>query len=278
MKIFILPFFITFFSVSLFAQKPLPEFTVEQKSKTKILISWINPFETCIQLNVQRSFDSLKYFKTIFSPNSPELPQNGFIDAAFPNAKMYYRIFYVLNGGAYFFSNSKMADSISINPTNPSQNISKINQYKSNEQQAIEERKIVTIYVKDIFLKQLDQNEYKLFRDSIIYQTKDTLYIINEGQISIKPFVAKYIWKPSNYIFSSKTGHVSILIPLAKIRNYRIVFYNEEGDELFEIKHVKDTELTLDKTNFLISGWYYFELYEDKKLLEKNKFYLPKDF
>lgn len=278
MKIFFLTFLATLLSVTLFAQKPLPDFNIEQKSKNKILISWNNPFETCIQLNVQRSFDSDKNFKTIFSPNSPELPQNGFIDAAFPNPKMYYRIFYVLKGGAYFFSNSKLADTISNKTTTSPQIINNTNQYKSNEQQAIEEKKIVTIYIKDVFLKQLDQTEYKLFRDSIIYQTKDTLYIINEGQISIKPFVAKYVWKPSNFIFSNKTGNVTILVPQAKIRNYNIIFFNEEGDELFEIKHIKETELTLDKTNFMISGWYYFELYEDKKLLEKNKFYLPKDF
>lgn len=278
MKIFFLTFLATLLSVTLFAQKPLPDFNIEQKSKNKILISWNNPFETCIQLNVQRSFDSDKNFKTIFSPNSPELPQNGFIDAAFPNPKMYYRIFYVLKGGAYFFSNSKLADTISNKTTTSPQIINNTNQYKSNEQQAIEEKKIVTIYVKDVFFKQLDQTEYKLFRDSIIYQTKDTLYIINEGQISIKPFVAKYVWKPSNFIFSNKTGNVTILVPQAKIRNYNIIFFNEEGDELFEIKHIKETELTLDKTNFMISGWYYFELYEDKKLLEKNKFYLPKDF
>lgn len=278
MKIFFLTFLATLLSVTLFAQKPLPDFNIEQKSKNKILISWNNPFETCIQLNVQRSFDSDKNFKTIFSPNSPELPQNGFIDAAFPNPKMYYRIFYVLKGGAYFFSNSKLADTISNKITTSPQIINNTNQYKSNEQQAIEEKKIVTIYVKDVFLKQLDQTEYKLFRDSIIYQTKDTLYIINEGQISIKPFVVKYVWKPSNFIFSNKTGNVTILVPQAKIRNYNIIFFNEEGDELFEIKHIKETELTLDKTNFMISGWYYFELYEDKKLLEKNKFYLPKDF
>lgn len=270
--------FLLFFCFQIQAQKYLPDFTVEQKVGNKILISWNNPYESCIQLSVQRSFDSTKNFKTIFAPNSPELPQNGFIDAAYPNPKMFYRIFYVLKGGAYFFTNSKLADTITKNVKPVQQKITTPQNYKSNEQQAIEEKKIVTIYLKDSLLTRLDQDEYKHFRDSIIYQTKDTLYVLTEGQVTIKPYVAKYVWKPSHNIFSNKQGHVSLLLPLAKIKTYRVVFFNEEGEELLEIKHVKETELIIDKTNFFVSGWYYFELYENNKLIEKNKFFLPKDF
>ena len=47
---------------------------------------------------------------------------------------------------------------------------------------------------------------------------------------------------------------------------------------LFELKDVKEKNFKIDKTNFYHSGWFKFELYENGELLEKNKFYLPKEF
>ena len=87
------------------AQSALPDFSVKELSQGKIQISWINPYSNCIQLAVQRSSDSINNFRTIFSSQSPELPANGFVDnRLFLQTKTYYRIFYVLKGGAYFFS------------------------------------------------------------------------------------------------------------------------------------------------------------------------------
>jgi hypothetical protein len=36
--------------------------------------------------------------------------------------------------------------------------------------------------------------------------------------------------------------------------------------------------LLLDKANFMQAGWYLFEIYEDGKLLEKNKLFINRDF
>ncbi len=92
------------------AQDTLPGFTVRSLSKGKVQISWINPYQSCIQLAVQRSYDSLKFFQTIFSAQSPGLPQNGLVDNnAIPGSKYFYRIFYVVEGGNYFFTKSKSA-------------------------------------------------------------------------------------------------------------------------------------------------------------------------
>ena len=43
-------------------------------------------------------------------------------------------------------------------------------------------------------------------------------------------------------------------------------------------KTVKESYITLDKANFLHAGWFWFELYEEGKLKEKHRFYIPKDF
>ncbi len=85
-------------------------------------------------------------------------------------------------------------------------------------------------------------------------------------------------WIPSSFIYTNKEGYVFINLLDAKQRKYRIKFLEEDGSVLFELKNVKETALTLDKANFYHAGWFNFELYNDEKLLEKNKFYLSKLF
>ena len=87
------------------AQKTLTNFSVVEITKGNNKISWHNPYKTCIQLSVQRSTDSINNFRTILSAHSPELAENGFIDKKAPeNSNVYYRIFYTLKGGDYYFS------------------------------------------------------------------------------------------------------------------------------------------------------------------------------
>ena len=101
---------------------------------------------------------------------------------------------------------------------------------------------------------------------------------MGNDEVLWKQFVPKIIWKPSEYIFTNEDGYATIKLPLYNKHKYHIIFFNEKGTELFKIKQVKEDGLILDKTNFLHAGWFYFELYEDDKLKEKNKFYLLKDF
>src|ERR1700741_3997028 len=97
---------LTYFN--LFSQHTWPRFSVQDLGNNRIRISWVNPFPFLTQLNIQRSFDSGNYFRTIFLAQSPELPQNGFIDNNAPGNRYYYRIFYA-NGAEYSFTASKRA-------------------------------------------------------------------------------------------------------------------------------------------------------------------------
>lgn len=101
--------FLLFIYIGVFGQqKPLPEFYVTQGPHNSNLISWVNNFgDDCIQLNVQRSSDSINGFRTVFSTPAPELPSNGFTDKTAPPGRVFYRIFYMLNGGSYYFTASK---------------------------------------------------------------------------------------------------------------------------------------------------------------------------
>lgn len=248
------------------AQDTLPRFTVRELGNNRVQISWINPFESVVQLSVQRSFDSLKNYKTIFSPQSPNLKQNGYVDTKVPvGTRMYYRIFYVLSGGTYFFTVSKkpgggveIGGPTAAGPTDPDQ--------------------LITVKLKDAIIGQFTQPQYWKFRDSIVYQTKDTLFAISAFEIILKPYAAKQMWKASQYVFTTRNGFINVKLPQANSRHYKLVFFEEDGTPLFEINRVKESSLIIDKANFIHSGWFLFDLYENGALLERNKFYVARDF
>ncbi len=270
-------------------QDTLPNFSVYEIGKNKVQISWVNPFPNCIQLSVQRSFDSLKFFSTVYSAQSPNLPQNGFADAKMPpGVKAFYRIFYVLEGGKYFFSISKpvgkppivVNNSVKKKPTESDERVSiEIPKLEKNEAEpAMPIKQYITIYkrTKDSMFLKLEYKDFRRFRDSIIAKTKDTLYTLGANDILFKPLIVKPIWKASTYVFTNKEGYVVLHLPKAKQSKNKLVIYEEDGTELFTIPQIKEADLVLDITNFNHAGWYFFELFEDDKLKEKNKFYLPK--
>ncbi|MGZ5191743.1 MAG: hypothetical protein ACXWCZ_12075 [Flavisolibacter sp.] len=109
---------------------------------------------------------------------------------------------------------------------------------------------------------------------------KDGITEYINGDVPVtKPAVQKKPeFVPSFYVYTNKDGYVFINLPDADRKKYHIKFFETDNSFLFEIKSIKESGLTLDKTNFLHSGWFNFELYDNEKLVEKNKFYLSKDF
>lgn len=110
MKVISLALGFLFFTASLsFAQysDTLPNISVQNKGNGKIVVSWINPFKVVKQISVQRSFDSLKNFKTINSVPYPMTYNNGIVDARAITSDMFYRVYVLLDSGKYFFSPSK---------------------------------------------------------------------------------------------------------------------------------------------------------------------------
>lgn len=99
-----------------------------------------------------------------------------------------------------------------------------------------------------------------------------------EGNKETKEVIKKPEFVPSFYVYTNKDGYVFINLPDAEKQKYRIRFFEEDNTPLFEIKNIRKSGLTLDKTNFLHSGWFGFELYNDDKLVEKHKFFLGKEF
>ncbi len=282
---------------SIIAQDTLPGFTALSRGAGRNLISWFNNYPVITQLNIQRSADSSKNFKTILTVPDPSLPQNGFVDTKAPVGNVFYRLFIVLDSGKYVFSKSRRAvpdtGSYQAFPAESNNSVADkrvIVSSNLNEKEAdkIKEKletaktaapeKFFTLVRRDSIIAQYPEKYLKRFRDSVINRTKDTLLFNNIDTVVIKPFVPKPVYKPSQYVFTEKDGHVSISLPLALEKTYSIKFFEDDNTDLFEIKKVTKPQLILDKSNFHHAGWFRFELYEDGTLKEKHRFFIARDF
>ncbi len=293
----IIAFSFVFFSlINSWGQDTLPNFTTQPIGANKAQISWVNPYNNCVQISVQKSYDSLRFFKSIFSPLSPELPVNGFVDNEYlPEIKTFYRIQYVLENGSFYFSNSRVPKLVAkantkvanISPKEPKKSILILNDSITSTSknpmlitEIPKEERIIKVFKQhlDSLKFSFIEDEFYAFKDSILKRTKDTLYSIATDYFVWKPFVPIPQWKPSLHIYTNSNGMINFDFPNYKQHYYRVIIYNPMGKEVLRIKQIKNESLVLEKGNFVAAGWFTFEIYEDEKLKEKNKFYLNRDF
>lgn len=235
--IFFLSFLFLIFLSGVHAQNTLPNFSVKNTGG-KIIVSWKNSYKVpAANLNIQRSYDSLRNFTTIGSVLNPQSSENGYFDANPPYNNMYYRIFISFDGGSFLFTESKHPE-------------------------------------KDIpysILKTADG------RDSIVQTEPVELmpWQVNpflDSSLIVVPGAAPQ----SKRIFMGKED-VILDLPYAGTKKYIVRFYDELNKMILELKDLKEQYLILDKVNFVRSGTYSFEIYEDGILLEKNFVVIPKD-
>ena len=209
-----------------FAQDTLPKISVTQLGN-KVLVSWVNPFESVTTINIQRSYDSLKGFTTIGSVLNVKARENGYVDSKEFIPSQYYRVFISFEGGSYLFTKSHRPS------VDTAAKVAEVNENEVKENG-----------IKEI-IKQLPP--------------------------------AKTYFIPSKRVYTGKENNVIISLPDADKKKYSIKFFEQDGTPLFEIKKVTETYLTLDKVNFMHAGLFNFEVYADGLLVEKHKFYIPKD-
>jgi hypothetical protein len=82
---------------------------------------------------------------------------------------------------------------------------------------------------------------------------------------------------PSRRIYTAKDNNIIINLPDFETHKYAVKFFDEDNKPLFELNRIKEGYLIIEKMNFLRAGWFYFEIYDNGKLIEKNKFFIPKD-
>ena len=146
----------------------------------------------------------------------------------------------------------------------------------------IEVEKILFVKRRDSVIMLLAGNQVRRFSDSLVKQTKDTLYFVNADTLQIKPYIEVYkepkeVYKISPFVFTAKDGNITIALPDCKTKKYFVAFFETDNTPVMEVKDIKDPMLIIDKTNFGHAGWFRFELYEDGKLKEKNKFLIPRE-
>jgi hypothetical protein len=240
MKKLILLFLLIFPAIDkdVFAQDTLPHFSVRNVGNKRIVIDWHNPFENVKQISIQRSFDSLKNFKTILTIANPGLPENGYLDTKAASDHMFYRLYLMLDKGMFLFSETKKpvldtfvtSRGMMIKPDIP--------------------RLVHTLP---------GDNEFNL------------PVVGNNG-------LKTETWVPSKYVYTLKDGYIRISLPEDPAKKYNIKFFTLGDEFLFELKDIQEKNFKIDKANFYHAGWFKFELYEDEELKEKNRFYLPREF
>lgn len=241
----IVPAFIILFVCSIsHAQSldTLPKFSVRNTGNNKYVISWVNNFKNIRQISIQRSLDSLKGYRTILTVPDPTTPENGFVDTRASNDHNFYRLYIMLEKGVYFFSPVKKPfyDSIAM------------------------KKKIL-----------IEGNMDK----------SGSLDSLNRPNLNVKEKIITNSFIASKYVYTYQDGYVRINLPedenlitgKAK-KKYTLKFFDDKDNLVFELKEIKLRNFKIDKSNFYRSGWFKFELYEDGKLFEKHKFFIPKEF
>jgi hypothetical protein len=80
----------------------------------------------------------------------------------------------------------------------------------------------------------------------------------------------------SRYVRREKNSSLKIVVPFSRGR-YRIRFFDQREQFLFEIGHIRDSLLIVEKMNFLHAGLFQYELFKDDVLVEKNSFIIKTD-
>lgn len=275
-KSFVLILFINFICYPVVAQDSLPKLSVRSKSG-KVILAWQNPYRDVVQINIQRSYDSVKNFKTILSVADPSAVTNGYLDSKTPDLRQFYRLYVQRKGGMYFFTNGyrpmpDTAKAVAKQNPPPKPGLPKA---AAGPSDAAPLESPVTLNKEDFATE--NTGSKKIEKNS-----SGRKKLSNTKQVGLDSAKAdapdlQEINVPSVFVHTNSQGHVVVALPPEKSSQYTLKFYREDGTPLFTMNKIRESQLTIDKTNFVKAGWFKFELYENNLLKEKNKFFIPKE-
>jgi len=263
------------FMITVNGQSTLPDFQVIQRNGVNI-ISWNNEIKEITQLIIQRSVDSLTGFRSIVSMPDPTTLTNGFVDRKSGSKLFFYRIFYVMPGGRYVFTESQKPK-VEIPPPVIQPAIK--NQPTPNPAPVIVTTD-PTITKKEfqVIIKKLPDTAVS--RLSLVYQ-KIGLSQYNWRTITILPKTEKLLnddtFVLSSLIYTNGEGNLIISLPDAPKNRFTLRVFREDKSLLFEMKHIRENQLLIDRSNFHNSGWFRYELREGERIRERNRFYIKPD-
>ncbi|WP_407521510.1 hypothetical protein PDL71_12500 [Lacibacter sp. MH-610] len=244
----------------------LPNFSVKKKAGV-ITVSWASNYKNASQINIQRSKDSNRNFITIHSTPNPNARSYSFEDKLAKYDTGYYRVFVLFEGTNYFFTKPKRAIEetgtvVTAIPVKPNETVKEKPKPVTYNKPATETKEKPEVEINSTGPVSTSGRE-----------TKKTIKI----PLPASTIPVKKAWEPSVYVYTADDGNVEINLPDALKKNYSVTFLREEGRPVFALPQIKQTRLKLDKASFLKSGWYYFELRENGKVVERNKFLITRD-
>lgn len=256
-------------------QSTLPDFQVIQRNGVNI-ISWNNEIKEITQLIIQRSVDSLTGFRSIVSMPDPTSSTNGFLDKKSGSKLFFYRIFFVMPGGRYVFTESQKPK-VEIPPPVIQPAIKKQPIPNPAPVTVTTDPPITKKEVQVIIKKQPDTAVSRL---SLVYQ-KIGLSQYNWGTITILPKTENLLnddtFVLSSLIYTNGEGNLIISLPDAPKNRFTLRVFREDKSLLFEMKHIRENQLLVDRSNFHNSGWFRYELREGERIRERNRFYIKPD-
>lgn len=263
-------FIVTIFSsfcIQSFSQKPLPDFDIKKGSQNQKVISWRNNYGDMLSvLNVQRSNDSIRNFRTLYSEPNPSLSVNAYTDMKPIPGMDYYRLYYQMKNGSYYFTKAKKVASGFI--------ADGLYDHLNAQHVIIKGDKERTISI----------TTFHKVADSVLNNTSDSIFYLADSTVSYKHFnpiaamsygstESNSLIPVSNYLFLNSNGNLVIRLPQNKLYDYSMTIYQPSSNTvLYKIKHFSNPEVILSKSSFLRSGFYPYELYENGKLKERSKF------
>jgi hypothetical protein len=273
----------------------LPDFSVK-KINEQIIISWHNLFKNAIQINIQRSREPNKSFITIHSTPDPKARHYKYIDKTLPHDSCYYRIFILFEGTNYQFSKvvrpihtietnvtsvveitQDSSDKKTISVPEKKEEKEIIIQIPAEKKQDAEiispAKEIIPVYKKNEMISSEMKLEYKTHNYAA--KSKNNLF-----RFKISPPTTlknKKTWTASPYIFTGDDGNITIRLPDVITKKYTITFLKEEGRPLFVLNTITESPMSIDRSSFLRSGWYYFEIRREGEVIERNKFLITRD-
>jgi hypothetical protein len=267
--------------VNTFAQDTLPKISVKHK-QGKVIVSWVNPYADVVLINIQRSADSLKNFKTILSVADPGAVTNGFLDGKAPNLKQFYRLYVQREGGKYFFTDplKPTPDTAKPKPKTPPA------AEKTTAPKTAAPPPVDPAPTKPIQTQKASGGDVYDPRNANFKPEKNSSQKVkfsntkspeaNNNKVAQAP--VREMKPPPVYIFVNSIGQVIVITPEDKKSLYTVKFVTESsGQPALTLAKIKDSHITLDKTNFHSSGWYKCEIYENEKYRSNLRVFIPKD-
>ena len=287
------------------AQDTLPQFSVKDIGKERYVISWVNNYPYTAQITIQRSFDSIRGYKSILTVPDPNAKQNGYADSKAINDHMFYRLYIQLENGRFLFTAAKQPSrEIIITEPQPKPVLTTSPTIPQKKEVLAPKQGSSTTPAPVAVAINAENNPANITTDEkttaqVEPTTENTVTREIPAVKRVEPIIVRLqnvrlgdsaktplavttkddpnAYAPSLFVYTHPDGNIRIQVPnRARLSKYRIKFFESDKRFLFELKNLPAPNFQLDKINFLHGGWFLFELYEDARLIEKHKLHLDR--